>query len=397
MKSYVRVALVGLSVCAARLSPAFAQAPAVKAAGELLEGQCTVTLGFSDAMPPNGVVQLSINKMPLDQHKVAGLRETTIRLKGPLGEGDEVSARVIFPPAAAGPWTLLGPVAGSANPPCGRVESVESYGDGREPFEASAYVGYAIDNFAPGSVGSYPPSQAGGVTKRRDVEGVDFDFRAVGSSSSERQLWIFGETLHGLRNADLNCKGDDAPPVCGNALSRAATDPTAASKQALFILENASSMEAFLGAWIELLTLQPSTTFPAKLYATVQFGYMMLDGEIRPDGRPLEVRRAYAAHHLGAGLLTPSGPFQGTFLELGWGRTDLLNADVNKPQWNRFKVDGHLRFPLALPFANRAMVWRNGPRVFIQLFGDFDLSHKTSDSVQTFIGLDFDPKDIFSW
>ena len=361
----------------------------------LIAGQCTLTVKLSQAAPAGTVVQLRLNNNAngLNWTPTAGQNEVTVKLKGPLGEGDRLEARV-----APGAWSnavSVAPAAGTKAPECKAAGAASD--DGREPFEPSAFLGTAFDGFAPAAVGGYKNSQGGGVEHKSYIGGFDFDFRFLGESTSDRQLWIFGESVYGVRSADVNCQPDaaDKPPVCGTLLQNP-------DKQLLFIVEHASSLEAFMGVRWELFTLQRGTSSPTKFYVTGQLGVVMLDGQASaPTADPkkpnvVDIHRAYQEHHVGAGWLAPSGSFQGSYLEVGWGLTDLFNSDPDgKARWNRLKVDAHLSFPLKIPFTD--MRWTSGPRVFAQLFSDFDPSRKSSDSMRTFIGLDFDVRDVFKF
>ena len=95
--------------------------------------------------------------------------------------------------------------------------------------------------------------------------------------------------------------------------------------------------------------------------------------------------------------LIESGHFGGSYFEVGWGRTDLFSnfeqlddgTFVELNRWRRIKIDAHLSFPLSAGQSDR---W---PRPFLQLFADFDPTDKTADSIQTFIGVDFDLSQLF--
>src|SRR5262249_716428 len=154
---------------------------------------------------------------------------------------------------------------------------------------------------------------------------------------------------------------------------------------------------AFIGARLEFATLQRDSAFPTKAYATWQVGAVMLDGHVNQpiaDGAA-DLHRAYRSDHVGAGLLAPSGPYHGSYLQVGWGRSDLFVDPSGTPTWTRLKIDANLSFPMGLPFTKK--IWGDGPRVFIQMFGDFDPRHKSSDAIQTFVGLDFDVRSVFKW
>ena len=135
-------------------------------------------------------------------------------------------------------------VAGDGTRHCEPASAVREAPDTRSPFTASGYVGYALDNFAPGSVGGYDADALGGQSRKRYVAGVDFEFRVAGQG--DRQLWIFGETLNGVRSADVECEDEQSAAVCGPLLENHA-------EQFRYILEQATSKESFVGVRVELL------------------------------------------------------------------------------------------------------------------------------------------------
>jgi hypothetical protein len=86
-------------------------------------------------------------------------------------------------------------------------------------------------------------------------------------------------------------------------------------------------------------------------------------------------------HHIGLGGIITNGYFQGSYFELGHGRTDLFKPNSH----GRWKVDSFLTFPV-----KRAI------NFYIQLFVDSDLGN-ASDSVQTYFGFDLNLRDIPGW
>jgi hypothetical protein len=258
--------------------------------------------------------------------------------------------------------------------------------DQRDAFAASAYLGYAFDNFAPGSIGGYQNGAASGAEQHRRVAGVNFEFHVAGAGA--RQLWIFGETLNGVRAADIECVGENAPVVCGQLTENQ-------GEQFRYILQNATSKEALVGIRLELLRLNADSEFATRFYVTGQLGVMMLRGDLIGATSTLIAQEAYRAHHFGTGLLIESGPYGGSYLEFGWGRTDLFGNTERRPDgrfvelqpWRRLKIDAFLSFEL--PGSDRL------PRPFVQLFSDFDPTDKTSDSMQTFLGFDLDLGGLF--
>ena len=158
----------------------------------------------------------------------------------------------------------------------------------------------ATRRFAPGSVGGYADNAEAGASRRRWVAGTDFEFHVAGAGA--RQLWLFGETVNGVRAADVDCAAENPAAVCGTL-----TDQP--GDQFRYVLENASSKEALFGLRLELARLNADTDFATRFYVTGQLGVMMLTGSVIVDlaetGAPdmVEAQEAYSAHHVGAGLL----------------------------------------------------------------------------------------------
>lgn len=393
IRSLTAIALIAaLPAVAAQAQPAVA---ATTLPADIRAGACSIIVTLAD-VGADTRVQLELNKKALTSTKANGQKQVTVRLNGPLDAGDVVRARKVDGTKAA-EWGEAREVQeGSAAPECQAEPTATS--DGREPFEVSAYFGRQVDNFAPAVAAGYANPEAGGQQWSYDG-GFDFEFRAAGGPTSGRQLWLFGETVHGVRSADVDCSAGntDKPPVCGK-LSQ--VDQAQALR---FVLDKATSIEAFAGARFEFLTLQRETSTPAKLYLVARLGVMMLDGQTTlnlktldlktdPGGRAtfdLQVNRAYPAYHFGAGLLMPKGEFRGSYVEVGFGRTDLFTSNGLNP-WRRLKIDGLLSIPFKRGLSDR---W---PRAYAQLYSDFDPTHQTADSIQTYYGVQFDVVGLFS-
>jgi hypothetical protein len=241
------------------------------------------------------------------------------------------------------------------------------FGDEREDLESTAYLGLAIDTFGAQELNRYLNPEANGQIHERSIFGVDFAYRLMGQPTSPRQLWVYGETLHGARSEDIDCAAAPELPSCKKELADFATGLPQAT---LFLLRNATSLEAYLGVRLELAHLNLPGRHPAALYVTFQPGFLEVAGS---DGD------AKAAHHVGVGARAIGGPMQGSYLELGFGRSDLFLLNRNR----RFKFDGMLQRDVG-----------NGFALFAQLFADVDL-REGSDSIQSYFGLNFDIGMLF--
>jgi hypothetical protein len=255
--------------------------------------------------------------------------------------------------------------------------------DCRESFEASFYLGMSIDGFAAGEVRRYLNPGAADVLQERGLAGISFAYRLLGAPNNTPasvdaghptpeeektmartgkagQLWVYGETTHGTRSMDLNCGARLGTAACASQPQI----PGAPFENSLFILRNATSLEAFMGVRYEFLTLQTGAKTPTSLYLKAQAGFATVtnSGDSAKD-----------IHHIGIGALATKGDFEGSYLEAGLGRTDLF---ADKKRW-RAKLDGYLSRKL------------NGTvSIFARFMVDTDLGPH-ADSFQTYIGFNF--------
>ena len=246
--------------------------------------------------------------------------------------------------------------------------------DTRDDFEASFYAGIAIDTFASGDVQKFLNPEAN-ERHERGVGGFDFGYRLTGApqptANAPRtrwmsQLWVYGETVHGVRSTDVDCAANKGFPTCDDALKAFATSPAAGAKQAFFTIRNATSLEAFTGLRWEFLGLQQqSTEAAANLYVKAQAGFINI-AKGPEDLADL--------HHIGVGAVVTNGTFEGSYFEVGVARNDLFADKTTK----RLLVDGLLSREVS-----------KGISFFAQIIVDSDRGDG-ADSVQTYIGFDFD-------
>ncbi|OLD64906.1 MAG: hypothetical protein AUI47_03755 [Acidobacteria bacterium 13_1_40CM_2_68_5] len=208
-----------------------------------------------------------------------------------------------------------------------------------------------------------------GDPKERGIAGVDFAYRLLGQAARARQLWIYGETVHGTRSADVDCTRAPDVPSCQPFQGQ--ISPTG---QFVYMLRNATSLEGFLGLRWEFLAIKPGSRNPAHAYLKAQAGFLSVSGS---GGDVTDV------HHVGLGLTLTSGEFLDSYLEIGFGRTDLFQDRSTR----RFKVDGFLSHPLGGTAYARA--WE--VRAFVEMTVDTDLG-PGSDSIQSYVGFDFTPR-----
>jgi hypothetical protein len=245
--------------------------------------------------------------------------------------------------------------------------------DERGVFEATGFLGSVFDNFAPNIAGGYVNSTTG--VKSRFTAGMEAQYRLIGDTQSQVQLWLASYTLHGLRTADVNCTDTPDVPVC-----QSNPDP---STKFRYILEHATTMEAHVDARLEFLTIQKRSEVPARLYVFWRAGF--LDLAAAP--------RVYDSDAVGVGLTASRGVFRDSYAQMGWG---LSKQYESSSRFRRTKIDGVLAFDL-LPGLSADGFWSKlgaGTRFFVAIAIDRNFSDGP-DSVQTYVGAAFDLRRMF--
>ncbi len=247
--------------------------------------------------------------------------------------------------------------------------------DCREDAEVTGYIGVGIDTFASGATRQYLNPGAPNGKQERMVGGFDFAARLFPVKRMRKdpgeaqyrnygfanQLWIYGETVHGVRSTDIDCSKNTTFPTCQQAGINLPDRPL---EQILFTIRNASSLEAFFGLRYEFLTLNKQSHYPINVYAKAQAGFLIVSG--RPDD-------VVDSHHVGLGFILTKSRLSGSYLEVGYGRNDLFAQDSR----HRWKIDGLFSVELF-----------KGVDFFAQLTADTDVGPR-SDSVQSYFGFDF--------
>jgi hypothetical protein len=255
-----------------------------------------------------------------------------------------------------------------------RSDDVTIQIDGDEPAgrdsQVTAYIGTVFDNFVAAEQRTYLNrnlEEVSGNTDNRMLFGFNADFRLAGNGS--RQLWLFIETLHGVRSADVDCsEGDDRPAVCTGPDS-IITDPSQISGQARFILKNASSFEGLGGFRFEFLPFASRSRTPLSLYVKGHLGFMAVaknPGDVVDN------------HFVGLGLIATDGHLAGSYFDVGWGRTDLYA----QKRLDRWKYDAYVTFPVS---RSSGLAWF---RPFAQVTFDSDFGGG-ADSIQSYLGVNF--------
>src|SRR3954454_6217472 len=109
-------------------------------------------------------------------------------------------------------------------PDCTQPGTNQACGDQRNPFIASAYLGEAVDNFAGDTTLQYLNPQDANSNLLRAIAGIDFQYRLMGDRTSKKQLWVYGQTVYGVRSSDVDCKDPNTVQlsVCKNNLGSTA-------------------------------------------------------------------------------------------------------------------------------------------------------------------------------
>jgi hypothetical protein len=366
-----RAAVIAALCWGLAAASAAAQPAPVFSLDPLNVGDCRVVVKIAN---PRGGDQVGIivdQTLVREQTVVAGSGTLTFGLSEPLRAGTVVRVRVNGSENVnAGAVPAL--TAKVADRPGARTpETCEpaAEADDESPFFASFFLGEVVDNFAPDIVGNYKAEDLNEALKAKGsfIFGFDFDYRVLGRSDSPVQFWIEGETMHGVRTADVDCSDPATrPPVCDDA-------PAEIADRARYILKNATSLEVWAYPRVDFHTLQGGTDSPAKIYAGLNLGFIALD----------EASQVYRSHHAAVGLAADAGPFAGSYLEVGWGKNELFSME-----WNRLKIGGLLSFSI-----DRLPLWRDHGRLFAEMTIDNSLDGGP-DSIRTFFGVDIDLKRV---
>jgi len=366
MRRLIPVVLVGIVVAP---TPAYAQAQNAGTGARIAPayaGDCLVTIELDN--PRTGsVVGLVLNLGVGQEQKVtsADMRRIDFPTGEPLQIGYELRSTVNGQVAEA--TTVQTPPPDRS--PVGICDAEEDASIGEQNFVAAAYFANLIDTFAPDSIGDYQNPDAGG-RKTRQTFGVFFDGRLAGSGDDGVQFWVYAETLYGVRSADIDCSSadpDSRPGVCSKDLGA----------KAKYILEHATSLEAFINPRLELVTLQKESESPIRLYVTGRLGFIALT----------QSPTVFKTYQIGGGVLLGGGPFQGSYIDLGWGGNELFSDS----KWDRMMVDGTLVFSLQRLLRTEAVGW------YIQMRVDNDIRGNGADAIQTLYGLTVDVGNVFGF
>jgi hypothetical protein len=226
-------------------------------------------------------------------------------------------------------------------------------------FQASAWLALTSDTFAAKAQRDllYQNLDASSGKRERLTGGFDFAYRLTGGRGP--QVWIFGQTAHGTRSAEVACEGDTLCIANGRQLVR--------------LLRGSASLEGRMGLRMELLRLHPRGSDTAALYVKATAGFLTI----------AQGGDAYDTHGLAAGFLATTGRYADSYLEAGWGRNDVFQLN----RYRRNMVNGFLTWSSA-PLQLRGM------RPFVSIQVDSDLG-RSADSIQTSLGVTFNLERLF--
>lgn len=350
----LNLAIVGVGA----VTPALGQTGAA-AIRPAYAGDCEVVVE-PKALTTGAVVDLQLSFGYLPRQRVADPgAEIRFAVVTPLQNGDRlrvlVNGDVVAPDVEVQPRPPRREPVGTCPPDVDRERETS--------FTAQAYLANLVDTFAPGSIANYQNPGAGGQ-KTRQTFGTYFDARVAGSEKSRVQFWVYAETLYGVRSADVDCRSEVKPGLCDDS-------PTAKAK---YILEHATSLEGFVSPRLEFLTLQKDTESPIRLHVTGRIGFIALEG----------TAKAFRFYEVGAGGYLLDGPFDGSYVDLGFGH----NALLSKGAFDRVRIDGVIIFGL------QRFLRTEAARFYVQMRIDGSLG-EGPDAIQTIYGLSFDIRSLF--
>ena len=244
--------------------------------------------------------------------------------------------------------------------------------DPRPTLEANLFGGLGFDAFAISKVDTTVNPGASQDIRGRFFYGTNLSYRLWGNPAEDsRQLWLFSKIVFGGRSIELDCEprlGTIGTNRCNFAGGPMDTEPIGAVGRTVFVLRNSQSVEAFGGFRYEFASIQETSSADARMYLKGELGFINVS-----DAEQDLATNVFA----GLGLGVINGPFRGSYLEGGWGRSDLFVNNIN----SRFKLDSRFVWDIG-------KLDRNALSPFIQMSIDSDL-RSGSDSIQGYVGLEY--------
>ncbi len=292
----------------------------------------------------------------------------------------KMARRIGFVLAAGTVWLALVPGPSFAQQQNPQRDPEKEYDIDR--LDVSAYVGDIIDTFASSASQQYTNKEDASGSGSGVIGGINFTYRLSRNPKAKGDgLEIYGKTVHSTRTLETPCTGTTACP-----------------DQFFEILKEASTVEWYGGMryWWHLPRLNKDD--PLKIRC--EKAPATWSAAAKEDGCPVYETAFYVAaeagfirakganddvidnHFIGVGVEHLVGPYRGSYLQIGWGRTDLYEPDKRS---RRFKAGGVLKFrPPKKADAKPGVVG-----FFLAGALDSDLG-PGSDSVLTSFGISFD-------
>jgi hypothetical protein len=243
--------------------------------------------------------------------------------------------------------------------------------EGAERLEIFPFLGFAVDTFSGDALRYLNPEDVGD-SNTRETFGVSFQYPLHGGNTSKIGVWLYGQTLHGVRSTEIDCTQSAAVlqnPNCQSGSSNTST------QNAIYLLRSASSLEGTIGLRVEFLPIQRGN---AALYISKQAGFVAVEDD---DDDVADV------NHLAIGARIRDGRFRNSYIEYGEGSNDLFTTNPD----GRKKLNARVvaRFVNDAPSNATENLFSRG-FFFAHITADVDGSGG-GDAVQSFVGMAFCP------
>ena len=117
--------------------------------------------------------------------------------------------------------------------------------DDRKDLSVSVFTGFSIDSFAAKDLHDYLNPDASGDVQEQLVAGFNFQYRLTGTTDNRPKLWLYGESVHGVRSGDVDCAVDANSEICQNLDFQ--TPATGSGLPSLAIFRKSTSFEGLTG------------------------------------------------------------------------------------------------------------------------------------------------------
>lgn len=244
------------------------------------------------------------------------VRRFDVALPNRLRAGQVVEVSYFF----GGVWSAWSNTVTVAGDPATDLDDEDT-----DPFKASAFLGGALDNFA--SQQFLSAIDETDRTAFRLAAGFEIEYRLLGASAADRQLWAFARLEYAPRSGEVTCGSKDQDPLTCVLAETTAQQAQLVGKA----LQHAHSFEGSYGLRYDLWTIQPTSPTPARVFITGQYGIVVIADSNKQQA---------SLTLFGGGLRLPSGRFADSKVEVGVGKTELITKS-----FPRLKANGLLIFP----------------------------------------------------